>query len=163
MRGYAWDARTHMLIARLAVEVLPETPLKHLLAAHETDLQEDAVAPDESLRARYGKAEAIRHYIDLENFGADPFAALKPDIAAMELQYGTSTLPAPCRGRSRRWHREFNKRGAVAIAHRSFCSRDISRITPATRRNRCIRPSISMAISKIAGCMRGSKEPSIVR
>jgi hypothetical protein len=91
-RGYAWDARTHMLIARLAVDALPDTPLKHLLAAHEADLQEDAVAPDESLRARYGKAEAIRHYIDLENFGADPFAELKPDIAAMELQYGASTL-----------------------------------------------------------------------
>jgi hypothetical protein len=91
-RALAWDARTHMLITRLAIAALPETPLKHLLEAHEADLQEDAVAPDESLRARYGKAEAIRHYIDLETFGADPFAQLKPDLAAMELAYGAGTL-----------------------------------------------------------------------
>jgi Zinc dependent phospholipase C len=81
-----------MLIARLAVEALPASALKRTLELHEADLQEDAVAPDEILRARYGKAEAIRHYIDLEYYGADPFAALKPDIAAMELEYGAGTL-----------------------------------------------------------------------
>jgi hypothetical protein len=91
-RAHAWDARTHMLIARLAVSALPETPLKHVLKAHEADLQEDAVAPDEVLRARYGKAEAIHHYIDLEDYGADPFAALKPDRAEMESEYGAGTL-----------------------------------------------------------------------
>jgi hypothetical protein len=92
IRAHAWDAHTHMLIARLAVDALPESPLRHTLEAHEADLQEDAVAPDEILRARYGKAEAIRHYIDLEYYGADPFAALKPDLAAMELEYGAGTL-----------------------------------------------------------------------
>jgi S1/P1 Nuclease len=92
IRAHAWDAHTHMLIARLAVDALPESPLKHTLEGHEADLQEDAVAPDEVLRARYGKAEAIRHYIDLEYYGADPFVALKPDLAAMELEYGADTL-----------------------------------------------------------------------
>jgi hypothetical protein len=92
VRANAWDSHTHMLIARLAVDALPESPLKRTLEAHEADLQEDAVAPDEVLRARYGKAEAIRHYIDLEYYGADPFAALKPDRAAMEREYGAGTL-----------------------------------------------------------------------
>jgi S1/P1 Nuclease len=92
IRAHAWDAHTHRLIARLAVDALPESPLKHTLEGHEADLQEDAVAPDEVLRARYGKAEAIRHYIDLEYYGADPFVALKPDLAAMELEYGADTL-----------------------------------------------------------------------
>jgi hypothetical protein len=81
-----------MLIARLAADALPASPLKRTLEQHEADLQEDAVAPDEILRARDGKAEAIRHYIDLEYYGDDPFAALKPDIAAMELEYGAGTL-----------------------------------------------------------------------
>jgi S1/P1 Nuclease len=92
IRAHAWDAHTHRLIARLAVDALPESPLKHTLEGHEVDLQEDAVAPDEVLRARYGEAEAIRHYIDLEYYGADPFVALKPDLAAMELEYGADTL-----------------------------------------------------------------------
>ena len=91
-RAHAWDARTHMLITRLAVDALPETPLKRILETHAADLQEDAVAPDEILRARYGKAEAIRHYIDLEYFGSDPIAALKPDVATMELEYGARSL-----------------------------------------------------------------------
>lgn len=81
-----------MLIARLAVAALPETPLKRALETHETDLEEDAVAPDEVLRARYGNAEAIRHYIDLEYYGADPFAVLKPDMRAMQLEYGAGTV-----------------------------------------------------------------------
>jgi hypothetical protein len=90
--AHAWDSRTHKLIARLAIDALPESPLKRIFEAHAADLQEDAVAPDEVLRPRYGKDEAIRHYIDLENFGADPFAALQPDFAAMTSEYGAQTL-----------------------------------------------------------------------
>jgi hypothetical protein len=92
IRAHAWDSRTHMLIARLAIDALPDSPLKHLFETHAADLQDDAVAPDEVLRARYGKAEAIRHYIDLENFGADPFAALQPSYDAMVREYGADTL-----------------------------------------------------------------------
>lgn len=90
--AHAWDSRTHMLIARLAIDALPESPLKRVFETHAADLQDDAVAPDEVLRARYGKAEAIRHYIDLENFGADPFAALQPNFDAMIREYGADTL-----------------------------------------------------------------------
>jgi zinc dependent phospholipase C len=81
-----------MLIARLAIDALPESPLKRVFETHAADLQEDAVAPDEVLRPRYGNAEAIHHYIDLEDFGADPFAALKPDFAAMLSEYGARRL-----------------------------------------------------------------------
>ena len=88
----AWDARTHRLIARLAIDALPENSLKRIFEMHDAELQEDAVAPDEVLRPRYGKAEAIRHYIDLEYYGSDPIAQLKPDRAAMEREYGAQTL-----------------------------------------------------------------------
>jgi hypothetical protein len=91
-RAHAWDSRTHRLIARLAIDALPESPLKRVFETHAAELQEDAVAPDEVLRPRYGQAEAIRHYIDLEDFGADPFAALQPDFAAMVSTYGAGTL-----------------------------------------------------------------------
>jgi hypothetical protein len=91
-RARAWDERTHQLITRLAIDALPDSALKRVFEAHAADLQEDAVAPDEILRPRYGKAEAIHHYIDLEYFGADPFAALQPDFAAMVSEYGAQTL-----------------------------------------------------------------------
>jgi Zinc dependent phospholipase C len=90
--AHGWDSRMHKLIVRLAIDALPESPLKHIFEAHAADLQEDAVAPDEILRPQYGKAEAIRHYIDLENFGVDPFGALQPDFAAMVSEYGAETL-----------------------------------------------------------------------
>ena len=92
--AWAWDARTHRLIARLAIDALPENSLKRIFETHDAELQEDAVAPDEILRPRYGKAEAIRHYIDLEYYGSDPFAQLKPDRITMEREYGAQMLEA---------------------------------------------------------------------
>jgi hypothetical protein len=88
----AWDSRTHRLIARLAVEALPAGSPRATLAANAAQLQEASVAPDEVLRPLYGKSEAIKHYLDLEYYGADPFAALNPDIRVMEREYGWRTL-----------------------------------------------------------------------
>jgi hypothetical protein len=76
------------MIARLAVRALPASPLKEALAVNIRALQADAVAPDTILRDRYGEAEAIRHYIDLERYGADPWLALSPDMAVMLARYG---------------------------------------------------------------------------
>jgi hypothetical protein len=88
----AWDSRTHKLIARLAVGTLPLTALRTTLAGEEDQLQDDAIAPDFALKHEYGKVEAIRHYIDLEDYGLDPFGNLDPDIAVMRQRYGESTL-----------------------------------------------------------------------
>jgi hypothetical protein len=90
--AYAWDSRTHKLIARLAVDTLPQTSLRTALAGEENQLQDDAIAPDYALKRENGKAETIRHYIDLEDYGPDPFANLNPDIATMRQRYGESTL-----------------------------------------------------------------------
>jgi Zinc dependent phospholipase C len=89
---HAWDSRTHKLIARLAVDALPQTPLRTTLAREERQLQDDAIAPDFELKRRYGHAEAIHHYIDLEDYGPDPFANLNPDLATMRQRYGDITL-----------------------------------------------------------------------
>lgn len=88
----AWDARTHMLIARLAVGALPPSPLARIMTANEPLLEQDAVAPDFELKRLYGHAEEIRHYIDLEYFGPNPLAALDPDLATMRRRYGFRTL-----------------------------------------------------------------------
>lgn len=90
--AHAWDSRTHKLIARLAVDTLPQTALRMTLAGEEYQLQDDAIAPDYALKRENGKAEAIRHYIDLEDYGPDPFANLDPDLATMRQRYGESTL-----------------------------------------------------------------------
>lgn len=90
--AHAWDARTHMLIARLAVGALPRSPLARIMSANEPLLEQDAVAPDFELKRLYGHAEEIRHYIDLEYFGPNPLAALDPDLATMRRRYGVRTL-----------------------------------------------------------------------
>ena len=64
----AWNSRTHELIATRrwcasAIAVLRVT------LAHDNQLEEDAIAPDFTLKRQYGHAEAIRHYIDLEDYG----------------------------------------------------------------------------------------------
>lgn len=97
--AHAWDSRTHELIARLAVDALPPSPLRQLFEAKEPLIERDAIAPDLELRQRYGHAEEIRHYVNLEYFGSDPFAQLQPDFASMKARYGarlldrTGTLP----------------------------------------------------------------------
>jgi len=79
---------THRAIARLAVKALPPSPLKSTLANNEGALETHAVDPDTVLKARYGKAEGRRHYIDVEKFGADPWVALNPDLKTMERHFG---------------------------------------------------------------------------
>ena len=66
----AWDSATHRAIARLAVEALPPSPLKAILSRNEAALEAHSVEPDSVLKARYGKAEERRHYIDMEVFGS---------------------------------------------------------------------------------------------
>jgi hypothetical protein len=86
--AHAWDSGTHRMIASLAVSALPASALKDALATKERALEADAVAPDTILRDRYGHAESIRHYIDLEMYGADPVSALSPDLSTMISRYG---------------------------------------------------------------------------
>ena len=88
----AWDSRTHELIARLAIDALPPGPQRTLFEQNAMQLQQLAIAPDTVLRPLYGQAEGRRHYIDLEDFGADPFARLVPDEAAMQSQVGAELL-----------------------------------------------------------------------
>ena len=88
----AWDSATHRAIARLAVVALPPSALKSILERNEAVLEAHSVEPDSVLKARYGKAEERRHYIDIEMFGTDPWRALDPDIRKTQRRFGYRTL-----------------------------------------------------------------------
>lgn len=88
----AWDSRTHQLIVRLAIGALSAGPLRIAFTAQAAQIEEHAIEPDTVLRPVYGVSEARRHYIDLENFGSDPFTRLNPDKRAMERSVGRDTL-----------------------------------------------------------------------
>ena len=88
----AWDSRTHQMIAELAIATLPPSPLKEFFSANSETLQEYSIYPDTVLRDRYGRAEERRHFVDLEVYGADPWAVLVADRAAMIQKFGVATL-----------------------------------------------------------------------
>ncbi|MGC1191051.1 MAG: zinc dependent phospholipase C family protein [Candidatus Binatus sp.] len=90
--AFAWDSVTHREITYLAIRALPPSPLKDLFLRNARQLQYFAVQPD-VIRVKYGdESEKIRHYIDLEIYGSDPFEALVPDRAAMVKRFGEPTL-----------------------------------------------------------------------
>ncbi|MDO8433151.1 MAG: S1/P1 nuclease [Candidatus Binatus sp.] len=88
----AWDNRTHREITHLAIAHLPPSPLKDFFFANDDRLRQISVEPDSILKHRDGKAEQIRHYINIEYFGSDPFDALVPDLHAMEKKFGAATI-----------------------------------------------------------------------
>jgi hypothetical protein len=87
----AWDSGVHRMITRLAVDALAPGPLKAAFSANLSNLQYQSVKPD-LVRAAGDKAEGRRHYIDLEYYGRDPFAALVPNESAMVARFGARTL-----------------------------------------------------------------------
>src|SRR5690349_1386341 len=90
--AFAWDSHTHKLITRLAVQALPPSPLAQTFTHNELQLEEYSLDPDTVLRSLYGEAEGRRHYVDLEYFGAFPFASLEPNFATMETKFGARTM-----------------------------------------------------------------------
>jgi hypothetical protein len=88
----AWDSRTHELITALAIDALPQSSLRDAFERNKSLLEEYSIEPDTVLKAKYGRSEKIRHYLDLEEFGDDPFSKLDPDVAAMRKKYGDQRL-----------------------------------------------------------------------
>ena len=95
--SYAWDSVTHRLITRLAIDALPASPLKTVLLHNEELVEKHSVEPDFLLKERYGHAEEIRHYIDLEIFNPNPQVALNdldPELATERRRVGEIKLEA---------------------------------------------------------------------
>ena len=90
--AYAWDSHTHRLITRLAVRALPAGELKTFFLQNEKSLEQFSVEPDSKLKRRYGESERRRHYIDIDNYGADPFPKLDPSLARTEATFGVAKV-----------------------------------------------------------------------
>lgn len=70
--AHAWGDRTHPAIVRLAVETLP-ADVAAVFRKQQRRLERASNEPDNVLRERHGRAEAIRHFIDLDGYMPEPF------------------------------------------------------------------------------------------
>ena len=88
---FGWGADAHRMINEEAVATLPE-PLRAFFAAHRRELSDCAVEPDSVFRARYGRKEAVRHFIDLDLYGQPPFSELPRSYRAAVQRFGRDTV-----------------------------------------------------------------------
>ncbi|MGH7896770.1 MAG: zinc dependent phospholipase C family protein [Candidatus Binatia bacterium] len=86
-----WGLASHRMIAEQAIETLPDS-LRAFLRAHRRELSDLAVEPDTVLRERDGRKETVRHFIDLDLYGAPPFAELPRSYRAAVERYGTAAV-----------------------------------------------------------------------
>jgi len=90
-RAHAWGLATHRLIEEQAIETLPE-PLRAYFGAHREQMSDWSVEPDTTLKERYGREEAVRHFIDLDLYGASPFAELPRSYSMAVRRFGREVV-----------------------------------------------------------------------
>jgi hypothetical protein len=74
-RALPWGLATHRAVEAQAIETLPNL-LRSCFHAHWPEIADASVEPDTALRDRDGRKEAVKHFIDLDLYGAPPFAGL---------------------------------------------------------------------------------------
>lgn len=87
----AWGDETHRMINEEAITTLPE-PLRSFFTANRRELSNRAVEPDSVLRPRYGRREAVRHFIDLDLYGSPPFSELPRSYGVAVRRFGRDTV-----------------------------------------------------------------------
>jgi len=87
----AWGLETHRAIEELAIETLPE-PLRARFRAHREEISDWSVEPDTRLRELNGRAETVKHFIDLDLYGEPPFRDLPRDRRAAVERFGAETV-----------------------------------------------------------------------
>ncbi len=70
--AHAWGDRTHPALVRLAISTLPDDVVTEF-RRHTRKLERFSNEPDSVLRARDGREESIRHFIDLDGYLPPPF------------------------------------------------------------------------------------------
>jgi len=90
-RAHAWGLATHRLIEEQAIETLPE-PLRAYFRAHREQMSDWSVEPDTTLKERHGREEAVRHFIDLDLYGAPPFAELPRSYPMAVRRFGRDVV-----------------------------------------------------------------------
>lgn len=110
----AWGLTAHRWVAMRAAEMAePRCPT--LVRGHGAELGESAVEPDTVLRARLGREEEVRHFLDLDHYGAPPFRALPRVYAEAVRRFGheaverEGTLPWHGGTLARRLEREIRR------------------------------------------------------
>ena len=89
--AHAWGLATHRWIALRAVDLVRDRcPL--LAAAPPSVLGQAAVEPDTLLKRLYGRRELVRHFLNLDHYGAPPFRALPRDRRAAESRFGRGVV-----------------------------------------------------------------------
>jgi hypothetical protein len=83
----AWGFATHRAVIEVAIETLPE-PLRGYFRAHRGELTDWVIEPDTVLKKRYGRSETVKHFIDLDLYGAPPFAELPRSYRAAVRRFG---------------------------------------------------------------------------
>jgi len=83
----AWGLATHRAVVEVTIETLPD-PLRGYFRAHRGELGDWVVEPDTVLKERYGRVEAVKHFIDLDLYGSPPFAELPRSYSAAVRRFG---------------------------------------------------------------------------
>lgn len=89
----AWGLKAHRYVNETAIEMLPP-PLRDFYRLHRRELSDAAVAPDVVLRKRDGEREAVRHYINLEEFGEGVALLAEMSQADAERRFGKRRVRA---------------------------------------------------------------------
>jgi hypothetical protein len=87
----AWGLRAHRWVAMRAAEIA-EPRCSMLVRGHSAELGAYAVEPDTVLRARLGRGEEVRHFLDLDHYGAPPFRVLPRVYAEAVRRFGREAL-----------------------------------------------------------------------
>jgi hypothetical protein len=90
-RSHAWGLATHRAIEEAAIDTLPE-PLRGYFRVHREQISDWSVEPDTVLKERYGREEAVRHFIDLDLYGSPPFASLPRTYSDAVRRFGEDVV-----------------------------------------------------------------------
>ena len=88
---WGWGLATHRAIVEVTIETLPE-PLRAYFRAHREELSDWTVEPDTVLKERYGRSEAVKHFIDLDLYGSPPFADLPRSYSLAVRRFGREVV-----------------------------------------------------------------------
>ncbi len=86
-RAWAWGNETHPAVVRLAIAALPEQFAAEF-RRHSRKLERFSNEPDTVLRAKHGRVEAMRHFIDLDGYMQPPFERFPRTHAAAVSRIG---------------------------------------------------------------------------
>jgi hypothetical protein len=87
----AWGLAAHRWVARRAAAMV-DRRCAGLGERYAAELADRTVEPDTVLRAQLGRAEEVRHFLDLDHYGAPPFRRLPRGYEDAVARFGLAAL-----------------------------------------------------------------------